>query len=96
MQHVSSAAKNRSELVTLSLSELQRRLRAGSLNSHALTSAFLDQIDMLDGKIGAFLATDHAAALAAAAASDRQRESGIDLGPLMGIPIAVKDLLEAG
>jgi aspartyl-tRNA(Asn)/glutamyl-tRNA(Gln) amidotransferase subunit A len=54
--------------------------------------AYLDRIEALDGRLGAFehVAADHA--MATARALDELRAAGTDLGPLMGVPIAIKDI----
>lgn len=68
------------------------QLRRGQTSSEAVTEAFLDRIEGLDSRLGAFeyLAKDRA--LESARAIDRLLKCGTDLGPLMGVPVAVKDL----
>ena len=68
------------------------RLRDGSLTAEAATLAYLDRIAAFDGRIQAFRTVDRARAVAEARALDRQRRSGVDLGPLMGVPVAVKEI----
>ena len=53
----------------------------------------LERIAAVDGSLGAFLEVDSEGALAAADASDSARARGEALGPLSGIPIALKDSL---
>jgi aspartyl-tRNA(Asn)/glutamyl-tRNA(Gln) amidotransferase subunit A len=74
------------------LDSFGRRLRAGEITSEQATAAYLTRIETLDRHLGAFqhLAGDHA--LATAKAMDQLLANGVDLGPLMGVPIAVKDL----
>jgi aspartyl-tRNA(Asn)/glutamyl-tRNA(Gln) amidotransferase subunit A len=69
-----------------------RRLRAREITSEQATAAYLSRIATLDPRLGAFqyLAADRA--LATARAMDQLLANGVDLGPLMGVPIAVKDL----
>lgn len=50
-------------------------------------------IDALDGRVGAFLEVDRAGALQRAEELDRRRARGEPLGPLAGVPIALKDVL---
>lgn len=68
------------------------RLRDGSLTAESATIAYLDRIAALDGKIQAFRTVDRDRAIAEARAVDAQCRDGIDLGPLMGVPVAVKEI----
>lgn len=68
-----------------------RELREGRTSSAALTQSALDRIAALEPRLRAFLHLDAPRALAHAQALDRLRAAGIDLGSLMGIPVAVKD-----
>ena len=72
--------------------ELGRRIAARELTSVEVTQAFLDQIARVDGEVHAFLYVDTEGALAQAARVDARLDAGEQLGPLAGVPIAVKDL----
>ena len=74
-------------------SDLVSQLASGGLTSVALTERCLAAITARDGVIGAFLHVDRDDALRQAAAIDERRKQGETLGPLAGIPIAVKDVL---
>lgn len=74
------------------LAAFARRLRQGEVTSEAATRAYLGRIDAIDGEIGAYQHVAHESALAQAQAIDGLLASGIDLGPLMGVHVAVKDL----
>ncbi len=78
----------------LSIPDAAARLRTGTLTSERLTQAHLERIARLDPEIHAFVAIDPDAAMAAAASADAAFEQGLDLGPLHGIPIAAKDLID--
>jgi len=69
-----------------------RRLRAGEITSEKVTAAYLSRIDSCDSLLGAFQYVAGDRALATARAMDQLLANGTDLGPLMGLPIAVKDL----
>jgi amidase len=68
-------------------------LAAGALTSRQLTEATLDVIDRENPAINATVAVHADEALAAADEADRRRAAG-ESGPLLGIPIAVKDDLD--
>ena len=57
-----------------------------------LTQAALARIAALEPRLQAFMHLDAARAVAHAQAIDGLRAAGVDLGPLMGVPVAVKDL----
>ncbi|WP_102107925.1 amidase [Oceaniglobus roseus] len=78
----------------LSLAEAGARLRDGTLTATALVTAQLERIAERDPRIGAFVHLAREEALDAAALADRQMADGDELGPLHGIPFAVKDLMD--
>jgi aspartyl-tRNA(Asn)/glutamyl-tRNA(Gln) amidotransferase subunit A len=73
--------------------DLTVAVRAGDLTATECVTAFLDRIAAVDGRVNAFLAVDREQALAQAAAIDARRGAGRPLGPLAGLPVAVKDAL---
>jgi aspartyl-tRNA(Asn)/glutamyl-tRNA(Gln) amidotransferase subunit A len=79
----------------LPLTELAHRIRSRQLSAREVVGHALARIEAVDGEIGAFVAVDGDRALAAAAAVDGAIASGDHVGPLAGIPIAVKDLEDA-
>ena len=76
----------------LSLAEFGARLRKREITAESATSALLDRIELLNPKLNAFHFVARNAALATAREVDRQLKNCTDLGPLMGVPVAVKDL----
>ena len=68
------------------------RLRRCEISAEAATAAYLARIDALDPRLGAFEHVAGAQALAAARAVDALLAAGTDLGPLMGVPVAIKDI----
>ncbi len=73
------------------ISELSTALRAGEFSSVELTQAYLERISQLDGELNSYITVDAEGALAAAAEADRRIQAG-DTSPLIGIPIAQKDI----
>jgi len=79
-------------LTDLTLSEAQAQLRAGAITAVALTQAHLERIRALEPDIHAYLTVTEDLALQAAEDADRRRANGDD-SPLLGIPLAIKDVL---
>lgn len=77
-----------SALTAASASDAMRR---GDFTSEELVGAVLAAIEAKDGAIGAYLTVDAEGALAAARAADARRRAG-ENGPLLGIPVAMKDI----
>ena len=75
------------------IAEFGRRLRRGEITAVAATAAYLERIEILEPKLQAFEHVATAEAPAVARALDRLLAAGTDLGPLMGVPVAIKDLL---
>ncbi|MEM8958173.1 MAG: amidase [Pseudomonadota bacterium] len=69
-----------------------QRLRRGEVTAAQAIGAALDRIAALDGKHRAFVHVDAERAQYAAQGIDTLLAGGVDLGPLMGAPVAVKDL----
>lgn len=76
-----------------SATQLGEGLRAKRFSAVELLKSCLDRIDCHDGAVGAFLGVDHEGAILTAKASDERRAAGKSLGPLDGIPVALKDVL---
>ena len=74
------------------LATFARRLRSGEASALGATRNLLRRIETLDAKLHAYTFVDAERALARAAALDQLLTAGVNLGPLMGVPIAVKDL----
>ena len=77
-----------------SIVELGRAIRAHELSAAEIAEHFLDRIDALGPRLGAFTIVCRERALAQARAADEQLGAGIDLGPLHGIPYVAKDLYD--
>jgi aspartyl-tRNA(Asn)/glutamyl-tRNA(Gln) amidotransferase subunit A len=81
-----------SDLTTLTLTQASEKLAAGDVTSTELTQAFLDRINTVEDKVQAYLSVTTKRALEQAAEADRRREEG-EGGPLLGVPLAYKDVL---
>ncbi|MBT1546543.1 Asp-tRNA(Asn)/Glu-tRNA(Gln) amidotransferase subunit GatA [Curtobacterium aurantiacum] len=80
------------DITRLSAAALADALVARDVSSVEATQAHLDRIAAVDGDVHAFLHVNQNA-LAVAKSIDSRRAAGDDLGPLAGVPIAVKDVL---
>src|SRR5258708_15340282 len=74
----------------LSAGEPAPRIAAGTLTAEALTRACLDRIAEREGAIGAWEFLDPDRAIAEA----KQRDRATTRGPLQGVPVGVKDLMD--
>jgi aspartyl-tRNA(Asn)/glutamyl-tRNA(Gln) amidotransferase subunit A len=74
--------------------EAAAALREGRLTATNLVELSLQAIATHDAATHAFIRVDAAAALAAARAMDAERANGLDRGPLHGLPISLKDLID--
>ena len=79
-------------MITASITELSSALHAKRLSSVELTQELLARIARLDPVLNAFITVDPERALADARAADAALAAGSD-APLVGIPIAHKDIL---
>lgn len=77
---------------SLGLEGYGRALRQGQISAVAATEIYLQRIATLDPILSAFVSIDPVAARASAAIVDQMLAAGTDLGPLMGVPVAVKDI----
>ena len=76
------------------ITELARQLRSGDLSPVALTEHCLARLEALEPTLHAFRLPTPERARAAAQAVEIALQAGQDLGPLHGIPYAVKDLFD--
>ena len=83
------------DLIHASVSELSGLLDAKKLSPVELTQAYLDRISSLNERLHAFITIDAGGALAAAKAAESAIANGKRLGPLHGIPMAIKDQINA-
>jgi Asp-tRNA(Asn)/Glu-tRNA(Gln) amidotransferase A subunit family amidase len=81
-------------LIELSVSEAARQIRDGLITSEELLQACLDRTDQVDGDIKAWAHLDRESALEQARMRDEMRMRGTATGPLHGVPIAIKDIID--
>jgi aspartyl-tRNA(Asn)/glutamyl-tRNA(Gln) amidotransferase subunit A len=78
------------------LGEQARLVRDGEATSVELVEHALERIGRLDGRLGAFVLVLGERARAEAEERDAERRRGRVAGPLHGVPVAVKDLIDVG
>jgi aspartyl-tRNA(Asn)/glutamyl-tRNA(Gln) amidotransferase subunit A len=76
------------------LAELSRAIQAGSTSSEAVTGRCLERISERDRSINAFITVLDDDARAQARAADQEIAAGRYRGPLHGVPISLKDLID--
>ncbi len=81
------------DLTKMTAAELAAVMAAGATSAVEVTKAHLSRIAEVDGRVRAFLHVAPDVALNAAAAVDARRARGEPLGPLAGVPLALKDVL---
>jgi aspartyl-tRNA(Asn)/glutamyl-tRNA(Gln) amidotransferase subunit A len=80
------------DATTLTLTELRRALQNGETTSVAATQVALDRIVAVDNELNSYLTISDEMALEQAAAADARRAQGEET-PLLGVPVAVKDII---
>lgn len=80
------------DLTTLTLLDAREGLRRGDFSAVDLTQSYLDRIRVLQDKVKAFLTLTEIQALQNAQAADARLKQG-ESAPLLGIPLAIKDVL---
>jgi aspartyl-tRNA(Asn)/glutamyl-tRNA(Gln) amidotransferase subunit A len=78
---------------TLSIERIATAVQRREIAAETLVQAFLARIKALNGELNAFITVDEDGALEQARQIDRRVVAGERLGPLAGVPLALKDLL---
>lgn len=81
-----------SELTRATAAQLADELRNGTVSAEEVTRAHLNRIAAVDPDVSAFLHVDEEGAVTRARAIDARRARGEALGPLAGVPLALKDV----
>jgi len=76
------------------LTQLKELIDGGKLSSLELTESLLDRIGRADGKLHAFVEVYASEARTLARAADQARAARLPRGPLHGLPVVLKDLLD--
>ena len=78
----------------LTVESFGRKLRAGEVTAQAIAERCLERIETDNPRLNAFIRVMADEAREQAVAADRELAAGIDRGPLHGVPISIKDLLD--
>jgi Asp-tRNA(Asn)/Glu-tRNA(Gln) amidotransferase A subunit family amidase len=82
------------DLHTLSAAAAAAAIARGEITSEALVGACLDRIAALEPQVQAWAFVDPDRALAQAKAADDARKTGKGIGPLHGVPVGIKDIID--
>ncbi len=82
------------DLISMSAAQAAADIAQGKISAQDYTQACLDQIAANEPAVGAFIHLDPEHALAQARACDEYRQSGRPIGPLHGIPVGIKDIID--
>src|SRR5438045_7534963 len=83
-----------SDLHWMTVAESARAIAARELSPVELMNALLERISRLDPKLNVFIRLDGAAAMEAARAAEAEIVSGRRRGPLHGVPVGIKDIID--
>jgi Asp-tRNA(Asn)/Glu-tRNA(Gln) amidotransferase A subunit family amidase len=82
---------DRTDIPYISATELAEFIRKREVSPIEAVEAYLERIESLNGKLNAFLTVCRDEALEAAQEAEQALSRGNYLGPMHGIPVAVKD-----
>src|SRR5437868_9192455 len=78
----------------MTAAETAQAMAARKLSPVELMNALLERISRLDPKLNVFIRLDGAAAMEAARAAEAEIVSGRRRGPLHGVPVGIKDIID--
>jgi aspartyl-tRNA(Asn)/glutamyl-tRNA(Gln) amidotransferase subunit A len=78
----------------MTASEISQGYAAGTLSPVTVIETLLSRIDALQPQYRAFIQLDREAALQAAHQAEREIKAGRSLGPLHGVPVGIKDIID--
>lgn len=82
------------DLTLIGAAEAAEKIRSGLITSEELVSACLEKIDQIEEAVRAWAHLDPEYALNQARAADRSLREGLPLGPLHGVPVGIKDIID--
>src|SRR5205085_7351347 len=82
------------EMTALPLTGLAGHLRKGEISSLDATEEYLARIERLDGRVRSYITVTAESAREEARRADEELERGRVLGPLHGVPVALKDYID--
>ena len=82
-----------SNIFQLTVSEIAEKIKKSDLNSVDLCKSYIEQIDKFEKDVKAWAHFDKKLLLEKAEEADNHRKSGKPLGPLHGMPVAIKDII---
>jgi len=82
------------ELELMGAVEVAQKIRDGLISSEDLVRACLAQIDRLEKQVGAWTFIDPDLAVQQAKDADSAIQRGLRLGPLHGVPVGIKDIID--
>ena len=86
-----SLPKDHGEVIYLTANELAERIRKRELSSREVVDAHIDRIERVDGAINAVVMRRFDEARREADAADEAIRQGVNVGPLHGVPVTIKD-----
>ena len=82
---------NKQDIPFLTAAALSKLIESGDVSPVEATEAYLDRIEQVDGKLNSYITVLRDAALLEARQAEEDIRAGRYLGPLHGVPVAVKD-----
>ena len=79
-------------LLGINIEQLVHNIKNKKISCEKVTEFYLKRIKLLNKNLHSYIYIDYEGALKSAIAIDNLISAGVDLGPLMGIPIAIKDI----
>lgn len=87
-------AAERVAIAALPATELRDRMASGALTAEAVARAFLAQTEAREPEVGAWTFLDGDDVIGQAHRLDAARRTGRPIGPLHGLPVAIKDIVD--
>ncbi len=83
----------KNEILSKTIHEVSADLKAKKVSSVELTKTAMDYLEEIEPKVQSFITVTRDEAIKQAAEADKHLAGGVDITPLTGIPVAIKDLL---